>query len=119
MQALQATLENGNLDPEEIQKARAAQRKDFPDGIPECGADALRFALLSYACQVAATSMYKSHAIQLSENLGMELTHQESLSMLIQICSACQPGSPWFPSLDLQMQDVNVLLKILCPPKSL
>jgi len=45
-------LENGNLDPEELEKAKDGQRKDFPDGIPECGTDALRFALISYTSQV-------------------------------------------------------------------
>ena len=28
-----------------------AQKLDFPDGIPECGADALRFGLLAYTLQ--------------------------------------------------------------------
>ncbi|KAL5105185.1 Valine--tRNA ligase [Taenia crassiceps] len=45
---LQAKLLTGNLDPSELKRATAAQAKDFPQGIPECGTDALRFALLSY-----------------------------------------------------------------------
>lgn len=45
---LQAKLLTGNLDPSELKRATAAQAKDFPQGIPQCGADALRFALLSY-----------------------------------------------------------------------
>jgi len=35
----------GNLDPKEIEKAKEGQKQDYPDGIPECGTDALRFAL--------------------------------------------------------------------------
>ena len=52
MQDLQSTLEGGNLDPKEVDKAKAVQKEDFPEGIEECGTDALRFALISYTSQV-------------------------------------------------------------------
>eukprot|EP00842_Homolaphlyctis_polyrhiza_P006120 jgi/Hompol1/6509/HPOL_005004-RA len=45
---LQKRLETGNLDPRELEKAKAGQKKDYPNGIPECGTDALRFTLLAY-----------------------------------------------------------------------
>ncbi|XP_012886562.1 PREDICTED: valine--tRNA ligase, mitochondrial [Dipodomys ordii] len=48
LQVLQAKLRDGNLDPAELAFAAAAQKKDFPHGIPECGTDALRFALCSH-----------------------------------------------------------------------
>ncbi|XP_023604350.1 valine--tRNA ligase, mitochondrial isoform X5 [Myotis lucifugus] len=48
LQVLQEKLRDGNLDPTELAIAAAAQRKDFPHGIPECGTDALRFALCSH-----------------------------------------------------------------------
>ena len=48
-------LEEGNLDPNELEIAREEKKKDFPDGIPECGTDALRFALISYTSQVVVT----------------------------------------------------------------
>eukprot|EP00889_Picochlorum_renovo_P001758 jgi/Picre1/28788/NNA_004185.t1 len=51
LDALHQTLLGGNLDPKEIEKAKAGQKADFPDGIEECGADALRFALVSYTSQ--------------------------------------------------------------------
>ncbi|KAG5558497.1 hypothetical protein RHGRI_008438 [Rhododendron griersonianum] len=51
LEGLQKRLEEGNLDPTELEVAKDGQRKDFPNGIPECGADALRFALVSYTAQ--------------------------------------------------------------------
>ncbi|KAM8938120.1 valine--tRNA ligase, mitochondrial isoform 3-T3 [Lycaon pictus] len=62
LQVLQEKLKDGNLDSTELAIAAAAQlcrhlppllplwlqRKDFPHGIPECGTDALRFALCSH-----------------------------------------------------------------------
>ncbi|XP_006215367.3 valine--tRNA ligase, mitochondrial isoform X1 [Vicugna pacos] len=48
LQVLQEKLRDGNLDPAELAIAAAAQRKDFPHGLPECGTDALRFALCSH-----------------------------------------------------------------------
>ncbi|KAJ0471091.1 putative valine--tRNA ligase [Helianthus annuus] len=44
-------LEQGNLDPAELKVAKEGQTKDFPNGIDQCGADALRFALVSYTAQ--------------------------------------------------------------------
>ena len=48
LEQLNASLHGTNLDPREIEKAIAGQKKDFPLGIPECGTDALRFALCAY-----------------------------------------------------------------------
>ncbi|KAJ6652878.1 hypothetical protein lerEdw1_010536 [Lerista edwardsae] len=51
LQVLQEKLQNSNLDPREVDIAMEGQRQDFPQGIPECGTDALRFALCSYYAQ--------------------------------------------------------------------
>lgn len=48
LQNLHNKLQTGNLDPKELSTATKFQRSSFPDGIPECGADALRFSLVSY-----------------------------------------------------------------------
>lgn len=52
LEGLHKRLEEGNLDPKELVVAKEGQMKDFPSGIAECGADALRFALVSYTAQV-------------------------------------------------------------------
>ncbi|XAR47991.1 Valine--tRNA ligase [Bertholletia excelsa] len=51
LEGLHKRLEEGNLDPTELKVAKEGQKKDFPQGIPECGTDALRFALVSYTAQ--------------------------------------------------------------------
>ncbi|VDM97144.1 unnamed protein product [Thelazia callipaeda] len=48
---LNKMLESGNLDPKELKIAKEGQARDYPHGIPECGTDALRFALMSYTGQ--------------------------------------------------------------------
>ena len=48
LEGLQNKLLGGNLDPREVEKAKSAQKQDFPNGIPQCGSDALRFALCAY-----------------------------------------------------------------------
>lgn len=50
-QDLHKTLLTGNLDQREIEKAKAGQKADVPEGIKECGSDALRFTLVAYTSQ--------------------------------------------------------------------
>lgn len=45
LEQLHAQLLDSNLDPREIEKAKQGQKQDYPNGIPECGTDALRFGL--------------------------------------------------------------------------
>ncbi|XP_067467813.1 valine--tRNA ligase, mitochondrial [Thunnus thynnus] len=51
LERLQEKVKEGNLDPREQVVAMEAQRKDYPKGIPQCGTDALRFALCSHKMQ--------------------------------------------------------------------
>jgi valyl-tRNA synthetase len=51
LEDLHQTLYSSNLDPKEIVKAIEGQKSDFPNGIPECGTDAMRFGLLAYCTQ--------------------------------------------------------------------
>lgn len=45
---LAADLRTGNLPEKEIQKSIDGQKKLYPKGIPQCGTDALRFALCNF-----------------------------------------------------------------------
>jgi hypothetical protein len=40
------------LPPPQVERAKSGQKADFPEGIEECGTDALRFALVAYTAQV-------------------------------------------------------------------
>jgi valyl-tRNA synthetase len=51
LEGLHQQLYEGNLDEREIKRAMQGQKEDYPDGIPECGSDALRFALCAYTAQ--------------------------------------------------------------------
>lgn len=48
LDSLHEKLKSGNLDPREVEKAKVGQKQSYPNGIPECGTDALRFALCAY-----------------------------------------------------------------------
>ncbi|KAL8716730.1 MAG: hypothetical protein Q9225_005971 [Loekoesia sp. 1 TL-2023] len=58
LSALHKKLETGNLDPKELATATKFQKASFPDGIPECGADALRFSLIQYTTGGKLPSSY-------------------------------------------------------------
>lgn len=51
LEELHKRLEQYNLDQKEIEKAIKGQKEDYPSGIPECGTDALRFAMCAYTAQ--------------------------------------------------------------------
>lgn len=48
LQGLHDSVKAGNLPVEQLEKAYALQKEYFPEGIKECGTDALRFSLLTY-----------------------------------------------------------------------
>lgn len=51
LKELELKIRNSNLPSSEINRAIADQHEDYPNGIPECGADALRIGLCAYMTQ--------------------------------------------------------------------
>uniref|UniRef100_A0A3B4ZFC4 Valine--tRNA ligase, mitochondrial n=1 Tax=Stegastes partitus TaxID=144197 RepID=A0A3B4ZFC4_9TELE len=63
LERLQEKVKEGNLEPREQLVAMEAQTKDFPNGIPQCGTDALRFALCSHKMQGEDISLSVSQVL--------------------------------------------------------
>ncbi|XP_041665838.1 valine--tRNA ligase, mitochondrial isoform X2 [Cheilinus undulatus] len=63
LERLEEKVNEGNLDPRERLVAIEAQRRDFPGGIPQCGTDALRFALCSHRIQGDTISLSVSQVL--------------------------------------------------------
>lgn len=51
LEGLIEKIHQGNLPANEVNKSIEEKKKEFPKGIPECGADALRLGLMSYLVQ--------------------------------------------------------------------
>lgn len=64
LEALQEGLKAGNLDEAEFEAASKNQMLSFPQGIPECGADALRFSLISYNTGGVFPSLHTAVAVK-------------------------------------------------------
>lgn len=57
LQGLTSDLSNSNIDGEEYSKALKLIQAEFPQGIPDCGADSLRFALAAYTEQTRSINL--------------------------------------------------------------
>ncbi|XP_078325870.1 valine--tRNA ligase-like isoform X2 [Crassostrea virginica] len=116
---------DSNLSPHEVETAREGQRRDFPQGIPTCGTDALRFMLCSYDFKDDEIPMNISHvqakrhfcnkiwngfkfvtsyvstpmAYSLSLGQSTDVMDRWILSRLSNLVELCDEG---FKSLDLQ-----------------
>ena len=51
LEELLQALREGNLSKNELERSIKEKQKEFPEGLPECGADSLRLGLMSYLIQ--------------------------------------------------------------------
>ncbi|KAI7856089.1 tRNA synthetases class I-domain-containing protein [Circinella umbellata] len=63
---MQENVRNSNLPPKEIEKSVKNLAVEYPSGIPPCGTDSLRFALIAYTQQSRQINLDMSNVIQTS-----------------------------------------------------
>ncbi|KAI8143967.1 putative valyl tRNA synthetase [Fennellomyces sp. T-0311] len=66
LETMQENLRNSNLAPKEIEKSVQNLQVEYPSGIPACGTDSLRFALIAYTQQSRQINLDMSNVIQTS-----------------------------------------------------
>ncbi|KAI9497019.1 tRNA synthetases class I-domain-containing protein [Zychaea mexicana] len=66
LETMQENLKNSNLPPKEIEKSVKNLQDEYPSGIPACGTDSLRFALIAYTQQSRQINLDISNVIQTS-----------------------------------------------------
>ncbi|XP_042860991.1 valine--tRNA ligase-like isoform X2 [Penaeus japonicus] len=118
--------ENSNLDPREIEKAKEGQKRDYPQGIPECGTDALRFALCAYTSQgrdinldVLRVNGYRNFCNKLWNatkfalmNLGKDFKPYESLKTLQEMGNSLSMVDRWMlHQLSVAVKECNAAFK--------
>eukprot|EP00276_Gloeochaete_wittrockiana_P014611 CAMPEP_0184340888 /NCGR_PEP_ID=MMETSP1089-20130417/9525_1 /TAXON_ID=38269 ORGANISM="Gloeochaete wittrockiana, Strain SAG46.84" /NCGR_SAMPLE_ID=MMETSP1089 /ASSEMBLY_ACC=CAM_ASM_000445 /LENGTH=1079 /DNA_ID=CAMNT_0026668907 /DNA_START=48 /DNA_END=3285 /DNA_ORIENTATION=+ len=72
LEMLAKTLQNSNLPEHELKKAVEGQSKMFPDGISECGTDAMRFALCHFC----------GHGAEIHLNIPIVVTYRNFCNKL-------------------------------------
>ena len=87
LQQLTDKLKVGNLAPKEIERASKWQKSAFPDGIDECGADALRFLTCELLDRWRRHQLRREGDAQLSQFLQQDLPSYE-----IRAHATCLPG---------------------------
>jgi valyl-tRNA synthetase len=113
LEELNKQLDNSNLDPKEVDKAKNGQREDYPNGIPECGTDALRFALCAYTAQGRdinldvlriqgyrhfCNKLWNATRFAMANGLGTEFKPQGSIQYLTDNRDQLRPVDRWIMS---------------------
>jgi valyl-tRNA synthetase len=110
---LNKQLDSSNLDPKEVEKAKSGQREDYPNGIPECGTDALRFALCAYTAQGRdinldvlriqgyrhfCNKLWNATRFAMANGLGAEFTPRDTTAYLVESRAQLRPVDRWIMS---------------------
>jgi valyl-tRNA synthetase len=77
LQKLHNDLRMGNLPEKEIAKAEEGQKKLYPKGIPQCGTDALRFALANYTSGGQSAIPFQDPTDYVGRDINMEIGRVE------------------------------------------
>ncbi|KAG0181230.1 hypothetical protein DFQ29_008933 [Apophysomyces sp. BC1021] len=66
LDTMKQDLLSGNLPISEIKRSTCNLEKEYPNGIPPCGTDSLRFALIAYTQQTRQINLDMSNVVQTS-----------------------------------------------------
>eukprot|EP00163_Fabomonas_tropica_P012588 TRINITY_DN2392_c0_g1_i1.p2 TRINITY_DN2392_c0_g1~~TRINITY_DN2392_c0_g1_i1.p2 ORF type:complete len:469 (+),score=93.80 TRINITY_DN2392_c0_g1_i1:2175-3581(+) len=109
LDTLIAEVSSGNItDPVEVKRATKVIRKEYPSGIPVCGADALRLALLTYLQQHQSINMDIQRIISCRQ-FGNKLWNA-SRFVFMQL-DALEPNRPVHSLLDDQGTSLTDIVK--------
>ncbi len=116
LEALHKKVREGNLPDKEVAKAIKDQKETFPDGIPRCGADALRYGLLAYTSQGNSVNMdvsrvvgYRHFCNKLWNATRFALSHFEKAPAS---WDKEKEVGVWDPRLPLRLEDAYILSKL-------
>uniref|UniRef100_A0A3P8WCY9 Valine--tRNA ligase n=1 Tax=Cynoglossus semilaevis TaxID=244447 RepID=A0A3P8WCY9_CYNSE len=99
LERLQEKVMEGNLDPREQMVALKAQSKDFPQGIPQCGTDALRFSFALFCVpQEYVKSVQPRQQNRNCSEVGSDIKPSDANTVLYHCVSVCLALlSPFMP----------------------
>jgi len=103
LESLHDKLKVGNLDPKELATATKFQKTSFPNGIPECGADALRFALVNYTTGGRHSLSYSINRMQLTFHRRRHQLRRKPTPRLPQILQQNLPSNEIRPRQTLHL----------------
>jgi len=93
LKVLVKELYKGNLKDEDAKVAEKEKREEFPEGIPVCGADALRFGLLDYLAQGRSINLDVGRVVGWRKFGNKMWQAQSFVNMMI---GSCRPND-WTP----------------------
>lgn len=106
----------GNIDAKELVAAKKMNEEEYPQGIPECGSDALRFGLLSHCGQGRDVNLDINRVVAY-RNFGNKLWNATRFAFLY-FDPAQQPGTNVAPQAPFRPAALPVSMRLVSDAES-